>query len=62
MNAPSPSDARQYKPWPMWGKILAYLLMMALASASIWLIDRLAMQQAEHFNPGQPYSPAAWTK
>jgi len=46
----SPSDALPKKRWPLWRKILAYLLMLALASVSIWLIDRLAMRQAQNSN------------
>jgi hypothetical protein len=40
----SPSDAMVRKPWPLWRKVMAYLLMLALASASIWLIDRLSLR------------------
>jgi hypothetical protein len=46
----APSDALPRKSWPMWRKILAYLLMFALASVSIWEIDRLAMRQTQGFN------------
>ncbi len=38
------ADAVVQKPWPLWRKILAYLLLIALASLSIWFIDRDAMQ------------------
>jgi len=43
----SPSDALPRKRWRLWQKILAYLLMLALASVSIWLIDYLAMRVGE---------------
>jgi hypothetical protein len=39
----SPSDLLPRKPWPAWRKLVAYLLLIALSSVSIWLIDRLAM-------------------
>ncbi len=47
----SPSDAVSHQAWPLWRKLLAYLLMFALASVSIWEIDRLAMRQAQNFTP-----------
>lgn len=50
MSGMSPSDSLPRKRWPMWRKIVAYLFLMALASVSIWLIDRLAMKQAQNFN------------
>jgi len=49
-NAIAPSDAVLRKPWPIWRMILAYLLMLALASVSIREIDRLAMRQAQNLN------------
>lgn len=30
------------KPWPTWKKVLAYAILIALAGASIWFIDRRA--------------------
>ncbi len=48
------ADARHRKPWPLWRMILAYLLMLALASGSIWFIDRDAMRQQN-----QPIDPAS---
>jgi hypothetical protein len=49
----SPSDLIRRKPWPIWRRILAYLLLIALSSASIWLIDRLAMHQAQNFHDSE---------
>jgi hypothetical protein len=39
----APADAVPHRPWPAWRKIAAYLLLAALASVSIWFIDRGAM-------------------
>jgi hypothetical protein len=40
----APADAVPHHPWPIWRRILAYLLLAGLASVSIWFIDRGAMQ------------------
>jgi hypothetical protein len=32
------------KRWPRWKIVLAYLAMTAIASASIWFVDRSAMR------------------
>jgi hypothetical protein len=40
----APADAVPHRPWPIWRKVTAYLLLAFLASVSIWFIDRGAMQ------------------
>ena len=30
-------------PWPLWKKVFAYVVLAALAGASIWFIDRRAV-------------------
>jgi hypothetical protein len=35
----APADARPHAPWPMWRKVLAYVLLMALSLGAIWLVD-----------------------
>lgn len=37
------TDCAESEPWPTWKKLLAYLLLAALAGGSIWLIDRRAV-------------------
>ncbi len=41
----APADARPRKPWPLWAKVLAYLVLIAVASFSIWFIDQGAMRE-----------------
>jgi len=58
MNGIAPADARPHKPWPLWRKILAYLALAALASVSIWFIDRGAMrEQARQMIDASPAIP-----
>jgi hypothetical protein len=40
INGSSPADLRPHSPWPLWRKVLAYVLLLALALVSIWYIDR----------------------
>ena len=42
----APADARPHRRWPWWGVMLAYLVMAAIASYSIWFIDQGAMHVA----------------
>jgi hypothetical protein len=39
----APADARPHHRWPRWRIVLAYLLLTAIASFSIWFIDKGAM-------------------
>ena len=50
----APADAVPHRPWPLWRKVSAYLLLAVLASVSIWFIDRDAMRQQN-----QPIDPAS---
>ncbi len=45
MTGIAPADQIPRRPWPLWRKTLAYLLLTALASVSIWFIDRGAMRE-----------------
>ncbi len=45
-NGTAPADVRPRKPWPVWAILLAYFLLAALASVSIWFIDKDAMHVA----------------
>jgi hypothetical protein len=36
----APADARPQRPWPLWAKLLAYTLFLALAIISVWFINR----------------------
>ena len=35
----APADARPHRAWPLWQKMLAYLLMSILSLVAIWLVD-----------------------
>jgi hypothetical protein len=39
MNGSGTSDDRTV-PWPLWRKIVAYVLLCVLALVSIWIVDR----------------------
>ena len=41
-----PADTRPHRPWPTARIILAYLVLLALAVGSIWLIDRRVDEMA----------------
>ncbi|HSV14997.1 MAG TPA: hypothetical protein VLI90_12125 [Tepidisphaeraceae bacterium] len=45
------------KRWPRWKTVLAYLVMISIASVSIWFVDRSAMrvqaQSALHVDPSR---------
>jgi hypothetical protein len=43
-NGVAPCDARPQAKWPRWRVVLVYLVLTALASISIWLVDRSAMR------------------
>lgn len=45
--AAAPGDRRAHRKWPMWRVIVAYAVLMALALASIWFIDRRVDALAE---------------
>lgn len=40
----APADARPHSPWPRWRRIVTYILLAALAIASILYIDRGVMR------------------
>jgi hypothetical protein len=42
----APADAKPHRRWPLWRIAIAYLLLTALASFSIWFIDKGAMHVA----------------
>jgi hypothetical protein len=44
MNGQAPADQWPYRKWRWWEKTLAYLILAAIASASIWIVDRQAMR------------------
>lgn len=44
---PAPADARPRGPWPLWKRVLAYVILSALALASIWYIDLKAHQSVQ---------------
>jgi hypothetical protein len=35
----APADVRPHAPWPVWRKVVAYVLMAALSLAAIWFVD-----------------------
>jgi uncharacterized oligopeptide transporter (OPT) family protein len=35
----APADARPHAAWPVWKKVLAYLVMSAVSLAAIWFVD-----------------------
>jgi hypothetical protein len=43
-NTAAPADAAPHRRWPAWQKVVAYLIFAAIASASIWYVDRDAMR------------------
>lgn len=50
----APADVGPHGRWRWWEKVLAYLILAALAACSIWLVDRDATgyrQPASHFDP-----------
>ena len=49
----APADAAPHAPWPTWRKVLAYVLMSALALASIWVVD-LKVHRAAQMPLSQP--------
>jgi hypothetical protein len=51
MNAPSA------RPWRTWQKVLAYVILAALAAGSIWLIDRRVPRMPEHDPAGREPAP-----
>jgi hypothetical protein len=40
----APADLKPHRKWRWWKIVLAYLVLLALASVSIWLVDREAMR------------------
>lgn len=44
MSGQAPADQYPYRKWRWWEKVLAYLILAAIASASIWFVDRQAMR------------------
>jgi hypothetical protein len=40
----APADLKPHRKWRVWQIILAYLILAAIASVSIWLVDREAMR------------------
>jgi hypothetical protein len=42
----APADARPHRRWAFWEIVLAYLILTAIASLSIWFIDQGAMHVA----------------
>ena len=38
-NGPAPADAVPHPPWPLWKRVLAYLVLAALAAVAIWYVD-----------------------
>ncbi len=36
----SPADLRPRRNWSLWRQVLAYVVLAALASLSIWFVDR----------------------
>jgi hypothetical protein len=44
---PAPADARPRESWPLWKRIVAYLILALLALASIWYIDLKAHQSVQ---------------
>jgi hypothetical protein len=51
----APADLRQHAPWSTPRKVLAYLILFALALASIWFIDR----RVDHLANDAPFTRAA---
>jgi hypothetical protein len=50
MNAADPASEllqKQRKKWPLWRIILTYVILLAIAFASIWFIDRRVDALAE---------------
>ena len=39
MSTAAPADAVPHASWPLWRKVLAYLLLAGAASAAIWYVD-----------------------
>jgi hypothetical protein len=53
-SAIAPADARPHRPWSRPAKIMAYLLLLALALVSIWFINRRVDQLAHQPAPALP--------
>lgn len=49
----APADAAPHRHWPLWRKIIAYLIFTTLASVSIWYVDRDVMRAQEHNHVGR---------
>lgn len=54
----APADARPHSPWPPWRKIVAYILLAALAIGSILYIDRGVMRSNPPRMQTSPELPA----
>lgn len=61
MNDPAtsaaPADARPRARWPRWKIIVAYLVLGTIACASIWIVDRSAMQMQKRSVDSAPLRP-----
>jgi hypothetical protein len=44
MKGQAPADQYPYGKWQSWEKVLAYLILAGIASASIWFVDYEAMR------------------
>jgi hypothetical protein len=53
----SPADQRMRSPWPLWRRWLAYLILFAVAAASIWFVDRDAMGPGTANSAAGPQTP-----
>jgi hypothetical protein len=40
----APADLKPHRKWPLWKIILAYVVLVGIATVSIWLVDREAMR------------------
>ena len=56
---PAPADARPRAAWPAWRKVLAYLVLTALAAGAIWYVDLKAHRPADKAYPAAPLRYAA---